>query len=180
MNHKITMQVWLVKGRGVRYNKRDPKKFSNEEFVEIRIINPDGKAWFVAKDIAEALGYSDTDQAIQMHCKYPKLFKPVELSGSEIAPRGMYFIPESGMYRLIMRSNLPKTEKFQDWVVEQVLPSIRKNGGYVKGQEHLSDDDLMEKAITVVQRKIKEKELALQEAIRTTLPFPPFVTMRIR
>jgi len=72
-----------------------------------------------------------------------------------------------------MRSNLPKAEKFQDRVFEQVLPSIRKNGGYVKGQEHLSDDDLMEKAITVVQRKIKEKELALQEAIRTTLPFTP-------
>lgn len=86
--------------------------------------------WFVGKDIAGALGYSDTDDAIRRHCKLSKLFKPGETPGLECGPRGMMLIPEPDVYRLITKSNLPEAERFEAWVFEEVLPSIRKTGSY--------------------------------------------------
>ena len=84
----------------------------------------------MAKDVATILGYADTDQAIRMHCKSPKLFKTVKSTGLDFGPRGMNIIPERDVYRLIMRSKLPMAERFEEWIVADVLPSVRKVGGY--------------------------------------------------
>ena len=84
-------------------------------------------------DVAAALGYADTDQAVRAHCKSFKLFKRGELAllGVADAPsRGLILIPEWDVYRLIMRSKLPSAQRFEVWVVEDVLPSIRKTGSY--------------------------------------------------
>ena len=101
--------------------------FSNEEFGSVRVIVQGGEPWFVASDVAKALGYERPNDAVNAHCKKVNKFSYGE------SPRGAQpynIIPESDVYRLIMRSNLPNAERFQDWVVEEVLPSIRKTGNY--------------------------------------------------
>ena len=77
------------------------KVFVKEEFGSVRAVIHDGEPWFGASDIARALGYSDADDAVRRHCNYTKLFKPGEMPGLEIGPRGIHFIPESDGYALI-------------------------------------------------------------------------------
>lgn len=101
--------------------------FSNEEFGSVRIIVQGGEPWFIASDVAKALGYERPNDAVNTHCKKVNKFSYGD------SPRGAQpynIIPESDVYRLIMRSNLPNAERFQDWVTEDVLPSIRKTGSY--------------------------------------------------
>jgi prophage antirepressor-like protein len=105
---------------------------------QVRVIQgEDGEPWFVAKDVAGVLGYTDTDQAIRKHCKYPKLLKPVELTGLEVGPRGAYLIRESDVYRLITHSKLLAAQEFENLVYETILPSLRKHGAYIMGQEEI-------------------------------------------
>lgn len=101
----------------------------------VRTVLRDGDPWFIAKDVAEALGYSDCDQAIRLNCKRAESC-PVPGTGQV---RNMKIIPESDVYRLAMRSKLESAELFQDWVCEEVLPSIRKHGAYVTGMEELPE-----------------------------------------
>ena len=100
--------------------------FENAEFGKIRTTIIDGKPWFVGKDVAFALGYVDTAYAVSTHCKGVGEMPTPSAGGVQIVK----IIPESDLYRLIMRSKLESAEKFQDWVVEEVLPAIRKNGSY--------------------------------------------------
>lgn len=101
--------------------------FKNQEFGEIRTIKKDGEPWFVANDVARILGYKKPENAISSHCKSVSTC-PLE-SGGQV--RHMIIIPERDVYRLVMRSKLPAAEEFEDWVVGEVLPTIRKTGGYV-------------------------------------------------
>lgn len=103
--------------------------FNNPQFGEIRTLADEAnEPLFCAKDVATALGYADTADAIQRHCKSgKKVFHP---HANGIGGVNMVFITEKDVYRLIMRSNLPDAEKFQDWVCDDVLPSIRKTGQY--------------------------------------------------
>lgn len=105
---------------------RKHEVFEHQEFGQIRIVYQNGEPWFVANDIAEALGYLNTRDAIRNHCRYvAKHDAPHPQSPSKTIE--INIIPESDVYRLIMRSNLPAAERFQDWVVEEVLPSLRKH-----------------------------------------------------
>lgn len=101
------------------------KIFENPEFGNVRVIEQNGEPWFVASDVAKALGYENPSRDVQRHCKKVNKFSPTESVGTPYN-----IIPESDVYRLIMRSNLPNAERFQDWVCEDILPSIRKTGGY--------------------------------------------------
>ena len=100
--------------------------FENEQFGSLRITDYEGNFWFVARDVAIALGYSDPRKAVSTHCKKVKSVSLSDTPGSTATN----IIPESEVYRLIMKSKLPNAEAFQDWVVEEVLPSIRKTGAY--------------------------------------------------
>jgi len=100
--------------------------FKNEEFGEVRTVIKDGIPWLVGKDIAMALGYKDPKDAISSHCKGAVKYTIPTAGGMQ----AVNIIPESDLYRLIMRSKLPSAEKFQDWVCCEVLPSIRKTGKY--------------------------------------------------
>lgn len=128
--------------------------FNSNEFGEIRTVMIESEVWFVASDVAKALGYSNPRKAVNDHCK--GVTKRDTPTSSGVQP--ISYINEGDMYRLIMRSKLPTAEKFEDWVVNEVLPSIRKNGGYISGQENLSDEELLEKAVLVAQRKIAERD----------------------
>lgn len=102
--------------------------FNNPEFGEIRTVEINGEPWLVGKDVAQALGYSNTKDALARHVD------PEDRGGSQIpTPSGeqeMTIINESGLYSLVLSSKLPGAKKFRRWVTSEVLPSIRKTGGY--------------------------------------------------
>lgn len=133
--------------------------FTNEEFGEIRTMEIDGKPYFAATDIAKALGYTSPRDAIARHCKGGVKHDTPTSSGIQ----NMSYINEGDVYRLIMRSKLPSAERFESWVVDEVLPSIRKNGGYIAGQEDMTNEELMAKALIVAQNKISERDAIIEE-----------------
>lgn len=102
--------------------------FNSGEFGEIRTIEIDGKPYFVGTDVAKALGYSNPRKAILDHCKGVTKRDTPTSSGIQ----SMSYINEGDLYRLIMKSKLPSAEKFESWVMDEVLPTIRKTGSYRK------------------------------------------------
>lgn len=135
------------------------KIFENKEFGQVRTVEVEGKPYFVASDIAKSLGYSNPRDAISRHCKGVVKHDTPTKSGIQ----SMSYISEGDIYRLITHSKLPSAERFERWVFDEVLPSIRKNGGYINGQESMSDDELMAKALLVAQNKITEKDKKIAE-----------------
>lgn len=107
------------------------KVFRNEQFGEIRTISENGKPLFCGADVARALGYTNPNKAINDHCRaITKRSTPISGKMQEIN-----FIPEGDVYRLITHSKLPDAQRFADWVFDEVLPTIRKTGGYVSNEE---------------------------------------------
>lgn len=103
--------------------------FNSGEFGEIRTIEIDGKPYFVGADVAKALGYKDTVNALKQHCRGVVKHHLIDSLGRN---QEASFITEGDLYRLIMKSKLPSAEKFEAWVMDEVLPTIRKTGSYQK------------------------------------------------
>lgn len=99
----------------------------NFEGFDVRVVLVDGEPWFSARDVAEGLGYSNPQKAVRDHCKSPR---PVGVNDSFTLGPSANIIPERDVYRLVMRSKMPQAERFEEWVVSEVLPSIRRTGGY--------------------------------------------------
>lgn len=135
--------------------------FNNPEFGEIRTISENGAVLFCGSDVARALGYTNPSKALTDHCK-GDLTKRYPITDTLGRSQEAIFIPESDLYRLIFRSKLPSAERFTDWVTAEVLPSIRKNGGYIAQQETLSPEELMAKALMVAQQTIADREARIQ------------------
>lgn len=133
--------------------------FNSPEFGDIRTVEIDGKPYFVANDVAKSLGYKRPADAVTAHCKGSVKHRYLTEGGEQ----EVKVIPEGDVYRLISRSKLPSAEKFERWVFDEVIPSIRKNGGYILGQETLSDEELMAKAILVAQKKIAERDKIIEK-----------------
>ena len=131
--------------------------FNNNEFGEIQIIEENGKFKFGATEVAKMLGYVNPHKAIIDHCKKDGLTKR-EVIDNLGRKQEKNFIDEGNLYRLITHSKLPSAEKFESWVFDEVLPSIRKNGGYIEGQEDMTDEELLAKALD-----IKDKILAARD-----------------
>lgn len=131
--------------------------FKNPEFGRIRTVEVDWEPWLVGKDVAQALGYKDTVNALKSHVDGED-----KKGGWRITtPSGeqeMTIINESGLYSLVLSSKLPNAKKFKRWVTSEILPSIRRNGGYIHGQEILSDEELMAKALLAAKRTIAARE----------------------
>ena len=109
-----------------------PTVFNHPEFGELRTVEIDNEVWFVGKDVAEALGYSNTSKAIITHvADEDKIIKMLPNSQNGKTVGKTYIINESGLYSLILSSKLPSAKEFKHWVTSEVLPSIRKTGGYV-------------------------------------------------
>lgn len=132
--------------------------FNNEEFGRVRTTQIDDKPYFVATDIANALGYTNPRDAVLRHCKGVVKRDTPTSSGTQ----QMSYINEGDVYRLIMKSKLPSAERFESWVMDEVLPSIRKNGGYIAGQETMTDDELLAKALMVANNKIAERDRIIE------------------
>lgn len=152
--------------------------FNSEEFGEIRTVSINDEPWFVGKDIAAALGYKNTKDALAAHvdnCDKIMGSQNATPSIKDNMGREQYptWINESGLYALIFGSKLESAQRFKRWVTSEVLPSIRKHGGYIAGQETMNDDELLAKALMVAQSKIAERDRIIaqkQERIEQMKP----------
>ena len=133
------------------------KIFKKEEFGKIRTVEIDGKPYFVASDVAKALGYVNDRDAISRHCRWV-VKHDIPHPQSKTKTLAVNVIPKGDVVRLAANSELPTAEKFESWIFDEVIPSVLDNGGYITGQETLSDDELLEKAIMVAQRRIAERD----------------------
>ena len=149
--------------------------FENQEFGAVRTVELDGEPWLVGKDVAQALGYSDTDQALRKHVdeEDKKILTRQNdgLAGGsgnatfDIPNRGMTIINESGLYSLVLSSKLPKAKQFRRWVTSEVLPSIRQHGAYLtrdKLWEVATSPEALLKLCTDLLAE-REKNAALRE-----------------
>ena len=127
---------------------------------DVRAIAIDGEPWFVGKDVAEALGYKDVNHAISNRVdKEDKVNSKTQGQNvPEFGQRGAWLINESGLYSLILSSKLDSAKRFKRWVTSEVLPSIRKNGGYIYGQENMSEDELLSRALILANSRILSLE----------------------
>lgn len=140
--------------------------FKNEEFGEVRTVTIDNEPWFVGKDVAEALGYQNGSRDINIHVSEEdrKILTAQNYQNGtfEIPNRGLTIINESGLYALIFGSKLESAKRFKHWVTSEILPSIRKHGGYIAGQENMSDEQLLARALMVAQSKIVENQKQIE------------------
>ena len=135
------------------------KIFENPAFGQVRTVEREGEPWFVGKDVAEALGYKDTINALKSHVD------PEDKQGGwQITTPGgtqeMTIINESGLYSLVLSSKLPTAKAFKRWITSEVIPSIRKNGGYIAGQAKNAG------SIPVFCSNIKPHEIAVFRLFR--------------
>ena len=114
--------------------KNELKIFENEAFGKVRVIERNNEPWFVGKDVAGILGYSDLNKAISMHVDEEDK-KLNDKTSSSFGQRGATLINESGLYSLILSSKLPATKQFKRWVTSEILPTIRKTGSYSVNQD---------------------------------------------
>lgn len=151
--------------------------FNSEEFGQIRTVTINNEPYFVGKDVAEALGYVNSKNAVPKHVSdEDKLSTQIEYAGQR---RTVTVINESGLYALIFGSKLESAKRFKHWVTSEILPSIRTNGGYILNQDKLSDEELLSKALLVADRVIKSKEEKLKAQEKQLQEQEPLVTFAL-
>jgi len=135
---------------------------------QVRTVLHQDEPWFVAADVCKVLGYSKTQNAVVAHCKCAKLLNGPDSGQLTTSPRGITIIPERDVYRLIMRSKLPSAERFEEWVVGEVLPQIRKTGAFTPAPTHVPANplDLMQ-AMLDTMRSHDQKLAALEHKVNT-------------
>lgn len=135
----------------------DIKIFENKEFGKIRVQEINNEVWFVAKDVCEALALTNTTMVINR-------LDEDERTKFNLGRQGeTNFVNEYGLYNLVLASRKSEAKEFKRWITHEVLPSIRKNGGYIQNQENLSDSELMAKALLVADKQIKERNRIIEE-----------------
>lgn len=147
--------------------------FDNPEFGDIRAIVKDNQPWFVGKDIAEILKYSNSRKALIDHVDEDD--KGVTKCDTLGGTQEMTVINESGLYSLILGSKLPTAKKFKHWVTSEVLPQIRQTGGYIPTSENDTDDDIMARALLIAQKKIELKDKVIANKERQLIEQTPKV-----
>lgn len=127
--------------------------FKNDKFGEIRTLEINNEPWFVAKDICEILEIKNSRQALTRLDEDEKA-DVILNDGSQ--NRNMSAVNEYGLYNLILASRKKEAKEFKRWITHEVIPSIRKHGGYIAGQEQMTDEELMAKAVLMANSKIQE------------------------
>ena len=141
--------------------KNELQLFESPEGAKIRTLTINGEPWFIGMDVAGDLKYQNARLAINMHVEEEdKQLMPI-FDGTQ--NRNVIVINESGLYSLIMQSKMEGARKFKRWVTSEVLPSIRKNGGYIQNQENLSEEDLVAQAVIVAQNIINRQKKQIEE-----------------
>lgn len=146
-------------------------KYENND---VRTVEMNGEPWFVGNDVAAALGYGkgkSLANAVTNHVDSED--KGVTELMTPGGKQNVTIINESGLYSLILSSKLPTAKQFKRWVTSEVLPSIRKNGGYIAGQEQLSPEELMAKALLVANKTLAERDARISElTVQNTIMLP--------
>lgn len=144
----------------------DLQLFSSERFGRLRATQIDCEVWFAATDVAKALGYRDANQITRALDNDEKRWSEGTLSECTHSHLGIRLINESGLYRVLMRSQRPEAIPFQRWLAHEVVPEIRRNGGYIATSTEDSDADIMARALLIAQKTIDRKNelIALHEA----------------
>lgn len=138
-----------------------PQVFSNSEFGDIRVIKGDsGEPWFVAKDVCDILGYQNASKAISDHVDHEDKLNNETLSS--LGQRGGWLINESGLYSLILTSKLSQAKAFKRWVTHEVLPTIRRDGGYMVAKDE-TPEETMARALLIAQSTIERKNKLIDE-----------------
>lgn len=161
--------------------------FNSEEFGEIRTVTIDNEPWLVGKDVAEALGYKNTKDAISSHVDVddkriiqrsdiatlenhlPKSAFPYNFTSAEIPNRGLTVINESGLYALIFGSKLESAKRFKHWVTSEVLPTIRKTGGYRKPMSTAEQIKLLALGNTELNERVANVEEEI-DSLKNDMP----------
>lgn len=134
------------------------------EMGQFRTVRIDGELWFVGKDVAEALGYANTRDAISTHVEQEdkKVIQKSEIATLEIPNRGMTVINESGLYAIIFGSKLESAKRFKHWVTSEVLPSVRVNGAYIAGQENMTPEQIMAAGLQAARKIVASKNQRIE------------------
>lgn len=134
--------------------------FDNDEFGEIRGIEIEGKPYVVANDVLKALGYAEGSWSttLKRKCKGVTNCKGLEYRGNLLN-----LIPEGDIYRLIFSSKLPSAQKFEEWVMDEVLPQIRQTGGYIPVNQEDDDETILAKALVIAQKTLEKKDKLIKE-----------------
>ena len=140
--------------------KKEIQIFSNPQFGDIRTAMCDnGEPLFCLADVAKILGYKNPAKAVIDHCKGVTVLETPTAGGIQ----QIKFGKEGDVYRLVMKSKLPEAGAFQDWVCDEVLPSIRKTGGYMVAKDDETPEDIMARALIVAQETLKRRDQRLRE-----------------
>lgn len=146
------------------------KVFANPTFGSIRTLNIDGEPWFVASDVCKALGIVNSRDAV---ARLDEDEKGVALTDTLGGVQNLTTVNEPGLYALVLSSRKPEAKAFKRWITHEVIPSIRKHGGYIAGQEAMTPEELMAKALMVAQKTIADRDArisALQVEVAVAQP----------
>ncbi|WP_455767583.1 phage antirepressor [Phascolarctobacterium succinatutens] len=135
--------------------------FDSPDFGQIRTIQQNGEPWFVGKDVADILVYQNGSRDVNRHVDEDD--RQNYQNGTFESNRGLTIINESGLYSLILSSKMPKAKEFKRWVTSEVIPAIRKTGGYIAGSENMTDAEIMAKAVLVAQSTIRQRDQRIKE-----------------
>lgn len=134
--------------------------FENTQFGQVRTINKDGAPWFVAADVCRALDLGQVTNTIRRLDDDEKAL--ISIKGISRGNDQVSIVNEPGLYSLVLGSRKPEAKAFKRWITHEVIPSIRQNGGYIAGQETMTDDELLANALMVAQRKIEARDKQIE------------------
>lgn len=144
--------------------------FRKDEFGAVRAVTLEGEPWFVAADVCRALGLGNSSDVIKRLDEDERTLVSIEGASNGLPVNA---VNEPGLYALILGSRKPEAKAFKRWITHEVIPEIRKTGGYIAGQEMMDDDQLLANALMVAQRKIAERNKQLEavnEKIKADAP----------
>lgn len=136
------------------------QQFTNDDFGALRTIEYDGQTLFCAKDVAVALGYKDTTNAIKQHCKGVAKHHPLETRGGV---QEVKFITQGDVFRLITHSKLPQAQAYERWVFDEVLPAIHRSGGYMISQPEETPEQVIARALKIAQETVERQKAQITE-----------------
>lgn len=140
--------------------RKSLQTFEHEEFGKLTVIEKDGEFFFIGNEIAERLGYANYRKAVMTHVAEEDKLRSQIVHAGQL--REITLITESGLYSLILSSQLESAKRFKSWVTSEVLPSIRKHGGYLAQQSELSPEEVLAKAVLVAQSILAEKDREIE------------------
>lgn len=135
--------------------------FQTPEFGAVRTVILEGTPWFVASDVCRILGLNQVSRAMDRLDDDERGSAKVPHPQSPDKVMTVNAVNESGLYSLILKSNKPEAKAFKRWITHEVIPAIRKTGGYISCDETMTDEELLEKALSIAKQKIAERERSL-------------------